>query len=94
MNEKYFEYGKIKIIILIIFILLSIFSYYSYLKFNGFCWSNDDCVRLKCGNVCANLCIQHKCTEVKCEDHGTLEGVGCVCDEGWTGRYCERKISE
>ena len=58
------------------------------------CTVDTDCPLLDCGNECGNICNSGHCTYVECAEHGTLQDWICVCNEGWTGRYCERKISE
>ena len=60
----------------------------------AFCKNDDDCPTVRC-LMCANLCIQNKCTMVQCEDHGEydFEQFKCVCKPGYTGRFCEKKIS-
>ena len=59
-----------------------------------FCLSEDNCIQPRCME-CRNMCVRHQCTFVQCKDHGTFDlEKGCICHEGYTGEYCEIKISE
>ena len=59
-----------------------------------FCLSENSCVQPKCLD-CRNMCIHHQCTFIQCQDHGRYEfGKGCICQKGYTGSFCEIKISE
>ena len=59
----------------------------------GTCNTEEDCDQPRCPD-CRNLCIQNKCTLVHCKDHGSYDWDThkCVCDPGWTGQYCEKRI--
>ena len=94
MKRIFFKFGKIKLIILLVLITTITIIPYFMLKIGILCLADDDCIGIKCID-CGNICVNHVCTLVQCKDHGTFEfEKGCICNEGWTGRYCEKRIFE
>ena len=61
---------------------------------HDFCKIDDDCPRLRCGAECGMVCIRNQCVKVKCQDHGKVVGHKCICNKGYTGTYCEKKIQQ
>ena len=64
-------------------------------KPKDYCENDQDCPVLRCANKCGLICRENRCVKVQCEDHGYLDShiMKCVCNPGWTGRYCEQQIA-
>ena len=60
---------------------------------NSSCHKDADCSQPNCLD-CGAICAQNRCVTVSCKDHGTYDWKDrkCVCNKGYTGQYCEKKI--
>lgn len=57
------------------------------------CKVDKDCPQPWCMNECGSVCESGRCIDVYCKTHGRIdEHFECICNEGWTGRFCEKEI--
>ena len=57
------------------------------------CKVDTDCPQPRCMAECGSVCKSGRCIGVSCKTHGKLnENFECICNEGWTGRFCEKEI--
>ena len=94
MKKKYLRYLISGLMIISGLILLLVMINLGESSPTRACKTDADCRMVECGAECGLVCKSGSCIYVKCEDHGTLKDAECICDEGWTGYHCERKIAE